>query len=561
MLLKETMSNIKYVPHALLALCQGVFAQQTPSAGSQMQQMVPPPIPQMRAPVVDVRLATVPIAPGSEGVKVFVKSLRVTGAQAYSEETLLALTGFRPGSELTISDLRGMAAKIAGFYHHKGYFVAQAYLPAQETRDGALTIAVMEGHYGNIVLRNQARVSDGLARSLLGGLKSGDPVTVGPLESRLLLLSDLPAVKVKSTLVPGTAPGTSDLIVDLDSGQRVTGSIDADNAGNRYTGAYRLGATVNLNEPTGLGDVATLRAVTSGPGLNYARAAYQAQISKAKVGVAYSHLRYELGREFESLGAHGTAKIASVFASYPLIRSRHSNLSAGLSFDAKTFDDRVDSTLSVANKRARVTTASLNGDHSDRFGRGGQSVYSLALSAGTIDLQTPAVQAVDAVTAQSNGHFNKLAFSAARLQNVSDSVSVYASINGQIASKNLDVSEKMELGGMHAVRAYPEGEAYADEGYVMTLEARLLLAKFSEQQSGQMQLIAFVDTGGVRVNKTPWAAGTNRRTLSGAGVGLNWTVANDFQLRAYYARKLGNGAATSAPDASGRFWIQAVKYF
>jgi len=168
---------------------------------------------------------------------------------------------------------------------------------------------------------------------------------------------------------------------------------------------------------------------------------------------------------------------------------------------------------------------------------------------------------MDTLTARSDGQYNKLAFSLARLQNVTDSVSFYASVNGQIASKNLDASEKMELGGMYAVRAYPEGEAYADQGYVLTLEGRMLLPRFSERQSGQFQLIAFVDTGTVTTNKQPWAAGSNRRTLSGAGVGLNWTVPNDWVVKAYYAHKLGNGVATSAPDASGRFWIQAVKYF
>jgi len=555
------MSKIKYLPYALLALCHGVFAQQTPSAGSQMQQILPPPIPRVPAPTVDIRRTNVPPAPSDASVRVLVNSLRVTGAGVYSQETLLAITGFQPGTELSLADLRGMAAKIADFYHGNGYFLAQAYLPAQETRDGALTIAVMEGRYGKVILRNHAHLSDGLANSLLDGLNSGDLVTAGSLESRLLLLSDLPAVTVKSTLVPGASQGTSDLMVELDPGQRVSGSIDADNAGNRYTGRYRLGATINLNEPTGHGDVATLRAITSGSGLNYVRAAYQAQFGKAKAGASYSHLRYALGREFESLGAHGTANIASVFASYPLIRSRTSNLHVALAFDVKTFEDHMDSTVSVADKRARILTASLHGDHSDRFGGGGQSAYSLALSAGTLELQTPAVLAVDTATAQSDGHFRKLAFSAARSQSVSDAVSVYASVNGQIASKNLDVSEKMELGGMHAVRAYPEGEAYADEGYVLTLEARLLLAGFSERQAGQMQLIAFVDTGTVRQNKTPWAAGDNRRTLSGAGIGLNWTVRHDFLLRAYYARKVGSGVATSGPDASGRFWVQAVKYF
>ncbi|MDP3134184.1 MAG: ShlB/FhaC/HecB family hemolysin secretion/activation protein, partial [Burkholderiaceae bacterium] len=94
-----------------------------------------------------------------------------------------------------------------------------------------------------------------------------------------------------------------------------------------------------------------------------------------------------------------------------------------------------------------------------------------------------------------------------------------------------------------------------------TLEARWRVAQAAWARPNQLYLIAFVDAGTVEANKRPWDAGTNRRTLSGAGVGVNWTVANDLVVRAYYARKLGNEAATSAPDKSGRFWIQAVKYF
>ncbi|MCK9216268.1 MAG: ShlB/FhaC/HecB family hemolysin secretion/activation protein, partial [Rhodoferax sp.] len=382
-----------------------------------------------------------------------------------------------------------------------------------------------------------------------------------PLEHRLLLLSDLPGVKVNSSLVPGAAPGSSDLIVNLTPGKRISGSIDADNAGNHYTGANRIGATINFNEPLGLGDVASLRALTSGKGLNYLRGAYQMQFGKAKAGVAYGALRYELGEEFASLGAHGTTQVASLFGSYPLIRSRNENLYAGLVLDAKKFRDEVDATGSVADKKAQVLTTSVSGNSIDALGGGGQTSHALAWSTGNIDLQTPSEQALDAVTAQSNGHFNKLAFGLARLQHVTDTVSLYGAINGQYAWNNLDVSEKMELGGMYGVRAYPEGETYADQGYVINLEARWQLPKLSTSLPGQVQLIGFIDTGRATINKNPWSAEPNKRTLSGAGVGVNWYETNNFMVRAYYAVKVGDEAATSAPDKSGRFWIQAVKYF
>ena len=552
----------KLLPIALLALGHVAFAQQPPGAGGQLLQIPPAPVAPRAAPEFRIEQRAEPAAPAAaaDQVKVIVNSLRITGASAYSESDLLAQTGFTPGSELTLVDLEAMAAKITRHYRRNGYFVARAYLPAQEIKDNAVTIAVSEGQYGNITLRNTSNLSDRLARSRMEGLNSGDTITELPLESRLLLLSDIPGVHVTSTLAPGASVGTSDLIIDVAPGRRVSGSVDADNAGNPYTGQYRIGATIDINNPLGLGDVAELRVLTSGEGLKYARASYQLQVGKAQVGVAYSWLDYSLGKQFASLHAHGTAQIASVFGRYPLIRSRDNNLYAQLAYDHKTFEDKVDATGSVVNRKSDVLMASVYGDHRDQLGGGGFSSYGLTLSTGRLDIQTPAARALDALTAQTNGNFNKLSFNAARLQNLGGPFSIYGAINGQMAAKNLDISEQMELGGMNAVRAYPEGEAFADEGYVATLEARMQLPKFSSLP-GHLELVGFVDTGTVTLHRNPWIEGQNRRTLSGAGVGLNWGEAGNFLVRTSYAWKLGNEKALSSPDKSGRFWIQAIKYF
>jgi hemolysin activation/secretion protein len=134
-------------------------------------------------------------------------------------------------------------------------------------------------------------------------------------------------------------------------------------------------------------------------------------------------------------------------------------------------------------------------------------------------------------------------------------------VSGQLASKNLDVSEKMELGGMYGVRAYPEGEAFGDDGYIITIESRMQLNNLNGVLPGQVQLIGFVDAGGIKANHTVWSTGDIHRNLVGAGFGLNWTRAQDYMVRAYFAFKLDNEAARSAPDTKGRFWIQGVKYF
>jgi hemolysin activation/secretion protein len=286
------------------------------------------------------------------------------------------------------------------------------------------------------------------------------------------------------------------------------------------------------------------------------------QFGRANAGVAYSYLDYQLGKDFKNLDAHGTVQIASVYGNYPLIRSRNNNLYAQLAYDEKFFHDKTGVTTLISDKRAHVLRSSLYGDHRDNFFGGGIDTYSATLSSGFINLQNPDIRALDSVTARTNGYYNKFSFYANRLQRITDDFSLFASVNGQVASKNLDVSEKMELGGMYAVRAYPEGEAYSDQGAVFTVEGRLTLPRFYDPLPGQMQLIGFFDAGIADAYQHSWAlSGANNRTLSGGGVGFTWMDVNNFALRAYYAHRIGNDRVLSGPDQSGQFWLQIVKYF
>ena len=110
------MLNNKFLPLALLALGQTVFAQQLPSAGSQIQQIPPTPIPQKTAPVIRIEPSSAPATEASDAVKITVNRLQVTGSRVYPESELLSLTGFTPGSELSLGELRAMALKITERY-------------------------------------------------------------------------------------------------------------------------------------------------------------------------------------------------------------------------------------------------------------------------------------------------------------------------------------------------------------------------------------------------------------------------------------------------------------
>ena len=551
-----------HIAFALLATAAQAAHAQVPNAGTQLRQLPQAPALPRIEPEIDIES---PAAAGDSvdvGPAIRVTTLRVTGQTAFTEAELVQATGFVPGADLTLAGLRALAARISDHYHASGYFLAQAYLPAQDVQSGSVTIDVIEGRYGAVEVHNAARIADGVPESVLRGLEPGDLIANAPLERRLLLLSDVPGVLVHATLAPGDEVGTSDLIVDLAPGPPISGSLEADNAGSRYTGEYRFGGTINLNNPAGIGDQLSLRLLASDDGLAYGRASYQAPIGAATVGVAYSHLLYSLGREFEALDGSGTADIFSLYASYPLVRSRRANLYALAGADYIMLHDEIGLVSTESNKHVQEGTFGLAADWRDSLGGGGSNVAYLGWTIGSLDIRTPAVRAVDAATARTAGTFNSVQASLARLQSVAGPLSLYGAVRGQYAFDNLDSSEQMQLGGAYGVRAYPEGEAFGDIGYVATAEARFALGGSRDTLPGEFELIAFVDTGEIQYAQDPWFTGSNHATRSGYGVGLNWFGPEGFLVRTAYARRLGTGPATSVPDdGDGHFWFQVVKLF
>jgi hemolysin activation/secretion protein len=387
---------------------------------------------------------------------------------------------------------------------------------------------------------------------------SGEVVAMDSLERNLLLLSDTPGVEVKSTLRPGASVGTSDLVIDVTPGKLISGSFDLDNYGNRFTGTNRLGATVNFNNPTGLGDVFSVRGVTSGSLMNYGRLSYQLPVNAygTKLGAAYSDSAYRLGKNFAVLDSHGDAQIGTLFASHPIIRSRLTNLNAQLSLDEKRMEDRIDSADTITRKSVQVWNLGLSGDHRDGLGGGGITAFTATLSLGNLDINSALAKAIDDLTAKTDGHYGKLYFNALRLQTLTEDMNLYLAYTGQFASQNLDSSEKFSLGGTYGVRAYPTGEASADEAHLLTAELQYKL-------SAGFQMVGFIDTGRAKLNEDRWvlATGRNTRTLSDWGLGLNWSHPDGYTVKAFYAHKIGNAEATSDNDKTERFWIQAVKSF
>lgn len=542
------------LPLAVALLALPAYAAPQPDAGVLLEGLKPaPPLPARDTSALPQNPAR-PVLKMDTGIGIAVKTFRITGARAFPEAELLTLLDDARGQSLTLAQLQALAERITRHYREAGYLLARAYLPAQDIRDGEVEIAILEGRLSRLRIDNTAPLADERVASALAGISEGETVDGAALERRLLLLNDLPGVEVKSTLRPGASVGTTDLDIRLSARAPLYGSVELDNYGNRYTGTTRLGAGLTWASPAGLGDSLRLRALAA-EGMAYGRLAWQLPVGGAgtQVGAAWSEMRYELGKDFARLEAHGSARISSLYLVHPFLRTRLANVNGQLSYDRKDIDDSIDFTRTITSKTVDVWTLGLSGDRVDGFGGGATSAWSVSYTAGRLALD-PANKIMDSVGHHTTGDYAKGNLSLMRLQRLAGDFAVHASLQAQWAGKNLDTSEKMSLGGPLAVRAYPQGEAPADDAWLANLELRYRLAP--DWQAG-----IFYDAARGRLNHRPLATDSNNyRRLGGAGLGLSFERPGDLSLRLSVAWR-DDAAPTSDSDRSPRAWLQAIKYF
>ena len=555
-----------------------VFAQVRPDAGSTLQQPAPRIEPTETRPVLP-RITPEPVAPSDASLRIDVKSFRFSGNTQLSSELLAAQLANLTNREVSINELRAATERIRDYYRSLGYFLAQAYLPRQQITDGVVEVAILEGRLGALAVKKdpKVRIRDSFLRGILDAhVAKGSLLLERELERPLLLIDSLPTARAGAALVPGAQTGAADIEVEVrptpygwlerHTNGALSGVIDADNHGNRFTGEYRLGVTLQAASLTGYGDVLSARfQKASESKTDLARLAWTTPVGYygTVLGIGYTRFDYGLTKNFAPLLADGDGKTANVYLAHPLLRTRPINVYARLGYEQKWLEDRSAFAGTVDNRSVRNAFAGVNLDSRDSWGL---SAANVTYTLGDVSLNTPGVLTTDvgAGGLNVNGRFSRTNFDAQRMQRLGAGFSLYGAVSGQFASKNLSSSEKFSVGGPNAVRAYPVGEGAGDEGYLGTLELRYShsVLKLGPAAIG---LSAFYDHGHVRINKEPSNGGAlrlNGRVIGGGGFGVNIGSEGNFLLRTSVAWRSSGGVPRSDPaPRTPRVWIQAMQWF
>ena len=513
------------------------------TAGGALRDLETRPLDLPPEPPADTPTLTPP--PATEqtagGQTVNILGFRFTGNTAFSDDQLAALLLDLSGQAFALGQLQQAADRITAWYRQHDWLLARAILPPQEIDDGYLTIQIVEGKYDQVRLNNQSALPDRLLQNATRGLSAGDGVRAGALENALMSLDALPASQVNSRLSRGEQVGTSALDIDVNDLPALSGQLSLDNYGNTYNGEYRLTGGLTVANPFGLGDSLQLQALVSDGDQKYLSTQYELPVGpwNTRVGLSLSWLEYELGKDFDSLNAKGKAATGSVFASQNWWQQRRWGVSSRIEW---RYRDLEDEQLGVASEKTlrSVTLDLVNGYWRDDLLGGSANSYRLSWTHGELSMDSPYAVASDFYGTE--GRYHKVNLAVLRQQRLSPRFTLNMNFRGQLADGNLDSVEKMSLGGAYGIRAFPQGEASGDEGWLASTELRYAL-------SSQWQLGAFLEAGEITYNKDPLAIGDRHRNLKGAGVSAYWQPHHQWQISATAATSLdGEEAASDEPE-------------
>jgi len=329
---------------ALIANDSAVSAQQSPPPTA--PQFTPPTRGELAPPreALDQRRPTLTIdgdlqrascvldRPDYADITLTLSGVEFSGLEAVSDVSLdPAYSGYL-GRELPLSVLCDIRAQANAILQNAGY-LATVEIPEQNLGDGIADFGVVFGRLTALRVRGDAGASENLIAAYLDNLTDGGVFNTFEAERYLLLADDLPGVDVRLSLASAVGGEPGDLVGDIAVVRQAAAlDVNVQNFGSEAIGPFGGLLRGEIYDLTGLGDRTFVSAYstlefeeqqTYQLGHDFAVGADGLRLGGQ---LTYSVTRPDL--ELGGLDLESETVLGSIFASYPLKRSRRSSLYA-----------------------------------------------------------------------------------------------------------------------------------------------------------------------------------------------------------------------------------------
>lgn len=379
----------------------------------------------------------------------------------------------RANRGIHLGQIEAIADQITAFYRDRGFFLAKAFIPKQEVREGIVTLTLLLGVLGEVNVKgNQLYTASDISEVFDDMLTQ--PVTNDNVEERLYLINDYPGLTVDGYFVSGYQVGDSKLNINVKQEERFSSNLRVDNHGTEDTGLYRTYADVQINNPFGLADQLHLSGLvaTSPANTTYWRVHYETNFfsPRWKVSVSSSTNQYVVDQslsESATLKIEGEVKQNKLATKYQFRRSRTKNYNVEFAYeeitsdislnesDTNFLDEKVNNMLLSFNFDSLNEKSKILHEGSIRY-TSGEFVYGQGLrSSSEYDFY--------------NLNYTFLTFAKVPFSDANSRLLIRT--NAQYSDEtNLSSIVRFQLGGSNKARAYSPSLFSADDAFYLGID-------------------------------------------------------------------------------------------
>ena len=316
----------------------------------------------MSEPRAMVPLTQDALPPADAGTATFVfNEMKIEGATMLPTQSLYGLWPYSAGDTVSVEDVFRLANAITQAYSQAGYALSFAVVPEQSIESGVVRLRVVEGYVDRVEFVGEG--ADKIAGSatlrkaeqIASRILNSRPLRMVDLERYILLINDLPGLEVSTVLKPSLETnGAAVLAIEVRERKAYGVGVAYNNYMPKSLDRDVVGASVDVNGVFAGSDQLKLsgwRGLTSD--------AYWSGSAEASIGVGNEGARVGVSGQYSNSSPTGSflsaleylgeTTNASVWAQYPLIRSRTKNLILGTA-------------LSVTDSRSEILSAPLTRD-------------------------------------------------------------------------------------------------------------------------------------------------------------------------------------------------------
>lgn len=453
--------------------------------------------------------------------KILIRKIQVEGNTVISSGEIQHWIEPYEGKQVDLLEIYKICALINQNYAKEGYFLARAYPPPQEIRDGVLVLEILEGVIGSIQIEGNKYYSTlFIDRYFQRFIQK--PLKYDRFLKALLLLNENTDLSAGVIFQKGKKVGTADLIIHVKDHRPLHLYLNENNYGRDLTTNSQFGGRLDWGNCLIEGDRLSVAEVVGFPmkALYFTDVRYTVPVNTYGTSVEGSFLftRFYI-EEMTSLNLRGESMIGTLKGKQAITRTQDLSIDFFSYLDFKRIENfALDTTLSL--DKLSVLTMGLLVDHYNQYA--GRDYLNVRASGGFSDFPSGIGFDGDFSSSLGSGKsFIQLNTDYDRLQRIYKDWMLDFHFSGQWSPDKLTLAQQIYIGGSSSVRGYPLSVAVGDSGYYANIETRIPVPFFSEgkyfsRKPWQLQLVGFVDTGGT------FLSGGSNTFITGAGWGLRF---------------------------------------